>query len=53
MTDETNEILRRLESLLTAILRRSASEVLGGIRTDKKLRQIFELTGSKDGRMLA
>jgi len=53
MTDQTNEILLRVEQLLRGILRRSASALLSQIRADKKLRRIYELTGTKDVRSIA
>lgn len=44
---ETNEILLRIEKLLTAILRSTVADHLEEIRTNKTLRTIFEMTGGK------
>ncbi len=44
---ETNEILMRIEKVLTAILRSTVADQLAEIRADKTLRTIFDMTGEK------
>ena len=45
MSDETNEILLRIELLLRALLTASVSQKLAEIRADKTLHQIYDMTG--------
>jgi DNA-binding MarR family transcriptional regulator len=46
MSDETNEILTRIEQLLVALLRAATSQKIAEIREDKTLRLIHSLTGA-------
>jgi len=47
MNDEVKEILLRIEDLLRAMLRASASDKLAEIRADKRLTQIYDMTGER------
>ncbi len=44
--EETNTILVRIEHLLAAVLKTLLAETLSQIMSDKKLRMIYEMTGT-------
>ena len=46
MSDETNQILLRIEDILRASLRASISVKLAEIRADRTLQKIYDMTGT-------
>jgi hypothetical protein len=53
VSDETNEILLRIEQLTKALLRTSLSKRISEIRADRTMRKIYELTGGSDRNRIA